>query len=180
MALLTGGKMKDESDGIALEFAGFWRRAGAFLIDLLVLSVVSSICMPYQYFGFMKLSTPDFLTNIPDWFVLPQLIFGNLLTVLVGIAYFIIFWIWRGQTLGKLVFNIKVIRPDGSNVTISIAFLRYLGYIVSTLTLFMGFIWIAFDKHKQGFHDKIAGTYVVILPQPKVKASAAGRMQAGV
>ncbi|MDD4874528.1 MAG: RDD family protein [Dehalococcoidales bacterium] len=165
---------------MALEFAGFWRRVGAFMIDLLALSVISSICMPYGYFGFMKLQTPDILSGVSDWLILPQLIFGNLLSVLVGVAYFIIFWVWRGQTLGNLLFNIKVIRPDGSNVTVSIAFLRYLGYIVSTLVLFMGFIWIAFDKRKQGFHDKIAGTYVVIVPQPEIKVTNPKPTGAGV
>ncbi|MDD5016158.1 MAG: RDD family protein [Atribacterota bacterium] len=164
---------------MALEFAGFWRRVGAFMIDLLALSVISSICMPYGYFGFMKFSEPDILSGISEWLILPQLIFGNLLSLLVAVAYFIIFWVWRGQTLGKLVFNIKVVRPDGSNVTVSIAFLRYLGYIVSALTLFLGFIWIAIDKQKQGFHDKIAGTYVVILPKPEIKLASPNPVHTG-
>jgi uncharacterized RDD family membrane protein YckC len=43
-----------------------------------------------------------------------------------------------------------------------------LGYIVSALTLYIGFIWVAFDEHKQGLHDKIADTYVVKLPVRQV------------
>jgi uncharacterized RDD family membrane protein YckC len=163
--------MLEESGGVVLEFAGFWRRAAAFVIDLVVLSIVSSICMPYQYFGFMKLWNPDILPNAAEWFILPQLIFGNVLSVLVTVVYFVVFWVWRGQTLGKMVMGIKVVLPDGSNVTPAIAFLRYLGYIVSAALLFAGFIWIAFDKQKQGFHDKIAGTFVVIVPQPKIKVA---------
>jgi uncharacterized RDD family membrane protein YckC len=174
------GTLQEESGGIVLEFAGFWRRAAAFIIDMVALSVISSICMPYQYFGFMRLWNPDILPAVSDWFILPQLIFGNLLSVLVGIAYFIVFWVWRGQTPGKMVMGIKIIHPDGSNMTISVAFLRYLGYIVSTLVLFIGFIWIAVDKQKQGFHDKIAGTFVVVVPQPKITVTSPKPTGAGI
>ena len=107
-------------------------------------------------------------SSFASWFLIPQLILGDVLVVLVTVVYFAIFWVWRGQTPGKMVMEIKVVRPDGSNVTPLIALLRYLGYIVSAALLSIGFIWIAFDKQKQGFHDKIAGTFVVIVPQPKI------------
>jgi uncharacterized RDD family membrane protein YckC len=180
MALQPEWNVKEETGNIVLEFAGFWRRAAAFAIDIVALSVISSLCMPYQYFGFMKLWNPDMFQNISEWLILPQLILGNLLSVLVAVAYFIIFWVWRGQTPGKMVMGIKIIRPDGSNMTPSIAFLRYLGYIISTLVLFIGFIWIAFDKQKQGFHDKIAGTFVVVVPQPKITVTSPKPTGAGI
>jgi uncharacterized RDD family membrane protein YckC len=66
--------------------------------------------------------------------------------------------------------NIKLVRTDASNLTFSIALLRYLGYIVSGAVFFLGFLWIAFDNHKQGFHDKIAETYVVKIPEASVTA----------
>ena len=160
--------MQQESGGIVLEFAGFWRRAAAFVIDMVVLSVITSVCMPYRYFGFIKFWSLDMFSSFASWFLIPQLILGDVLVVLVTVVYFAIFWVWRGQTPGKMVMEIKVVRPDGSNVTPLIALLRYLGYIVSAALLSIGFIWIAFDKQKQGFHDKIAGTFVVIVPQPKI------------
>ncbi|MDD4923589.1 MAG: RDD family protein [Dehalococcoidales bacterium] len=163
--------MQEESGGIVLEFAGFWRRFAAFLIDAAVLSVISSICMPFRQLGYIRLWNPDIFEAISDWLILPQFILGNILLIVIVIGYFVIFWAWRGQTLGKMVMNIKVIRPDGSNLTFGLALLRYLGYIISTAVLFFGFIWIAFDKQKQGFHDKIAGTFVVIVPQPKIKVT---------
>jgi len=64
--------------------------------------------------------------------------------------------------------GIKIIRTDSSPITLPYALLRYLGYIVSTITLLIGFIWIAFDERKQGLHDKIADTYVVKLPVRQV------------
>ena len=163
--------MQQESGGIVLEFAGFWRRAAAFVIDMVVLSVITSVCMPYRYFGFIKFWSLDMFSSFASLFLIPQLILGDVLVVLVTVVYFAIFWVWRGQTPGKMVMEIKVVRPDGSNVTPLIALLRYLGYIVSAALLGIGFIWIAFDKQKQGFHDKIAGTFVVIVPQPKIKVT---------
>jgi uncharacterized RDD family membrane protein YckC len=162
---------QEESGGIVLEFAGFWRRFAAFMIDAVILYVVISVFIPFRNLGYLKLWNPDIFPDFSGWLILPQIILCNLLALVLIIGYFVIFWVWRGQTPGKMIMNIKVIRPDGSNMTFGMAFLRYLGYIISTIPLFLGFIWIAFDKQKQGFHDKIAGTFVVIVPQPKIKVT---------
>ncbi len=162
---------QEESGGIVLEFAGFWRRFAAFMIDAAILYVVTSVFIPFRNLGYLRLWNPDIFSDISGWLILPQIILCNLLALVIIIGYFVILWVWRGQTLGNMIMNIKVIRPDGTNLTFGIAFLRYLGYIVSAIPLFLGFIWIAFDKQKQGFHDKIAGTFVVIIPQQKIKVT---------
>jgi uncharacterized RDD family membrane protein YckC len=59
------------------------------------------------------------------------------------------------------ILNLKVIRTDGSNLDLVQGLLRYVGLIISFLVIFIGVIWVAFDPNKQGWHDKIAGTYVV-------------------
>jgi uncharacterized RDD family membrane protein YckC len=46
-------------------------------------------------------------------------------------------------------------------MTFGLAFLRWVGYIISAVVLYLGFVWIAFDAKKQGWHDKIAGTVVI-------------------
>ena len=160
--------MPEKSECIALEFAGFWRRLAAFLIDFVALSVILSIFASPQWFSLVSLWDVDEIFARPMWLVFPYLVFSNLLSLLVGIAYFVAFWVWRGQTPGKMALSIKLIRTDGSNVTIGDALLRYLGYFVSAAILFIGFIWIAFDSRKQGLHDKIADTYVVKIPRVPV------------
>jgi len=160
--------MQERSEGIALEFAGFWRRLGAYFIDFIALSIVSSILAPFQWFGFVVFWDAGNIFNSNVWLALPYLVFGNLLSLLIGVAYFVAFWVWRGQTPGKMALSIKLIRTDGSKVTLGAALLRYLGYIVSSVIFFIGFIWIAFDSRKQGLHDKMADTYVVKIPQPPV------------
>jgi uncharacterized RDD family membrane protein YckC len=57
--------------------------------------------------------------------------------------------------------NIRVVKTDGSYLDYPGAFLRYIGFFISCLVFLIGVIWAAFDAQKQGWHDKIAGTYVV-------------------
>jgi len=124
--------------------AGFWVRFFAVFIDFLGVGIVSNIISGVM--GADPMSTSSSSIN-----------------TLLGVLYFCYFWSAQGggQTLGMRVLNIKVIRTDGSSLTILQAFIRYIGLFVSILCLFIGVIWAAFDANKQGWHDKIASTYVV-------------------
>ena len=90
---------------------------------------------------------------------------GILLSIIswggANLIYFIGMWAWKGQTLGQMVVKVKVIKTDGLPVDLRIATLRFLGYLGCILTLGIGFLWILFDKKKQGLHDKLADTYVI-------------------
>lgn len=66
-----------------------------------------------------------------------------------------------GQTFGKMAFRIKVINEDGSPLNYRWAFLRWLGYFLCDVTFFLGYLWVAFDKRKQGLHDRVCRTIVV-------------------
>ena len=81
--------------------------------------------------------------------------------LIVSIAYYTGFWATTGKTIGHSTLGIKVKRADGSKLSWGRAFLRYIGYLISGLALSIGFLWIEFDKKRQGWHDKIAGTIVV-------------------
>lgn len=85
------------------------------------------------------------------------------LSILLQAAYFTYFWsaAGKGQTLGSRALNIRVVKTDGSYLDYFGAFLRYIGFVISCVAFFIGVIWAASDGQKQGWHDKIAGTYVV-------------------
>jgi uncharacterized RDD family membrane protein YckC len=85
------------------------------------------------------------------------------LSTLLQAVYFTYFWsaAGKGQTLGSRALNIRVVKTDGSYLDYGGAFLRYIGFFVSCVVFLLGVIWAAFDAQKQGWHDKIAGTYVV-------------------
>jgi uncharacterized RDD family membrane protein YckC len=85
------------------------------------------------------------------------------LSTLFQAAYFTYFWsaAGKGQTLGSRALKIRVVKTDGSYLDYAGAFLRYIGLVLSCVAFFIGVIWAAFGAQQQGWHDKIAGTYVV-------------------
>lgn len=133
------------------EFAGFWVRSGATLIDtIIVLAFTVPLLMTiygadYWFSERVVSGVWDIIIN----YVLPA--------VLV-----FIFWSYKSATPGKMVFGLKIISL-GTQEKLSGGQMvgRYLGYYISTIVLMLGFIWVAFDSRKQGWHDKLANTAVV-------------------
>jgi uncharacterized RDD family membrane protein YckC len=125
------------------EKIGFLTRVLATIIDIIVITIVNSILGAILFGG--------------------DQVRGSGLNLLIGLAYYLYFWssYGHGQTLGKRALGIRVVKTDGSELTIVDALIRYVGLILSVICLFIGVIWVAFDANKQGWHDKIASTYVV-------------------
>jgi len=84
---------------------------------------------------------------------------------LLAMAYFITMWVWKGTTLGGAALRLRVERSTGSPMDYSAAFIRSFSSIFSGLPLFLGFIWVAWDSRKESWHDKVAGTRVVVAPR---------------
>src|SRR5207247_1545686 len=78
-----------------------------------------------------------------------------------SIPYNILFWTRLGATPGKLALGLRVVADDGTNPSMRAAVMRYIGYWLSYLGLGIGFITIAYDPRRQGWHDKLAHTFVV-------------------
>jgi uncharacterized RDD family membrane protein YckC len=89
---------------------------------------------------------------------------GGLLSFIIGAGYQWYFLTQQnGQTPGKMLMKIRVIKTDGTRISDSDAVLRYIGYLINSAVASIGWIWAVFDKKNQGWHDKIAKTYVVKL-----------------
>jgi len=74
----------------------------------------------------------------------------------------VVFWINRQATPGKIAIDARIVDADtGGKPSTKQLLIRYVGYYVSTLPLFLGFFWVGFDPRKQGWHDKMANTVVV-------------------
>jgi len=80
-------------------------------------------------------------------------------------AYGAVLWKFKGATIGGIVFGLKVVRSDGRPMEWVTAVVRALACYLSLVCIGLGFLWIAFDPEKRGWHDKIAGTVVVRLPK---------------
>lgn len=70
----------------------------------------------------------------------------------------------NGQTLGKMVMNIQVVKTDGTPIHGVEAIVRYIGYSINSGILMLGWVWTMVDRDRQGWHDKIASTFVVKVP----------------
>ena len=119
------------------DYAPFGPRLLAFLIDWLIFFVLS---VPLSFLFF------ELAPAMP----------------LLGAAAVVAFWRYRGATPGKLAVGVRIVdaRTGGTPGTGRLV-LRLLCYVLSAVPLYLGFLWIAVDRRKQGWHDKIAGTLVI-------------------
>jgi uncharacterized RDD family membrane protein YckC len=79
------------------------------------------------------------------------------------IVYYVFFWTITGQTLGMILMGLRVVTIEGRRLTAWRAIIRFIGYIIAALPFCLGFAWILVDNRRQGWHDKIAGTYVAYI-----------------
>ena len=168
--------MRIRSESYTVDYAGFWVRFFAFLIDVLILVGIvwlyNGIWGLASGAGFFGEEAVDPL--LPDAVAGPSSSFWALSSVilfLMMVAYFVCFWGWRGQTPGKMVMRISIVRFDGARIGWGGAVMRFLGYIISVLLFLLGFFWVAFDRRRQGFHDKIADTFVITTPRKQPATS---------
>jgi uncharacterized RDD family membrane protein YckC len=87
---------------------------------------------------------------------------GAIVSFVIGLAYNWYFWTrHNGQTLGKQLMKLRVVKEDGSDITDVDALIRFVGYYLNSIIFGLGWIWALFDDKGQGWHDKIARTMVV-------------------
>jgi uncharacterized RDD family membrane protein YckC len=157
------------------DYGGFWRRSVAFSIDKTILQLVS---FAVYYIG-SKVVTPGYdLTDVSSIFYNKLLWSFYGMTVILDMAYFTYFHGTTGQTPGKKILGLKVIQKGGEPLTLGIAFLRWVGYLISKIFMYLGFIWIAFNRKKLGWHDMVAGTCVVRIE--KARPPAPSRQEDGI
>ena len=134
-----------------VEYAGFWIRLGAVLIDLMVMGVVLYIPSTVIYGS-------EYWVGDQFFYGFWDLIFSYVLP-LVGTIWF---WLRFSGTPGKMALKLKIVDAGtGNKLTFGQAIGRYFAYILSAIPFFLGYIWVGFDKRKQSWHDKLAGTVVI-------------------
>ena len=149
--------------------AGFVSRLSAFVIDILIISGINLAITTISYLVASSFGLDFLFTNptdtTPNWMLTLKLMAIVALLVtsfLVIVFYPILFWVTVGQTPGKRFMGLRVVTEDNSKqIYFSMAVKRYLGYWVSGLPLFLGFIWVLVDDNRQTWHDKFADTYVI-------------------
>lgn len=176
-----------------VKYAGFWLRVAAFLLDWIV--IFSTLFILQTFIRGNVIAPPDFsgLIETPEDFtkiftsaieVLKPLVISNAIFFLAVILYWIILT-WRfGATLGKMAAGIKVVREDLRPISFGTVLVREflvkkILYLILFFISWLGYLWVSWDKKKQGWHDKIARTVVIkeekaVLPVEPVKPAKPG------
>jgi uncharacterized RDD family membrane protein YckC len=133
------------------EYAGFWIRVGATLIDTVIIIIVLMVPLSFIY-GQQYLLGDQYLRGFWD------LILGYVVPIVATIW----FWLRFMGTPGKMALKLRVVDArTGNKLSLGQAIGRYFAYILSILPLGLGLIWIGIDSRKQSWHDKLAGTVVI-------------------
>lgn len=137
------------------EYAGFWIRVVASILDNILLVIVTLPVLLLIY------GTGYFEDDAPV-----KGIWDVLLNYVFPILAVITFWLYKSATPGKMAVRTRIVDARTGGRPSTGQFIgRYFAYIISTLPLFLGFIWVAFDKRKQGWHDKLANTVVIVAKE---------------
>lgn len=163
----AGNELRTQPLDASRIHAGFWVRFAAMTADGLILLLVQ--------FVFVYLPLVAYLMNIgllgntdPERVAAlaasatPILLLVQGVILLLNVGYFVGLTAGKRQgTIGKHAFGIYVRKRDGGRVWIGHSLLRFVGYIVSAIPLYLGFLMVAFNRRKLALHDMIAGTEVV-------------------
>lgn len=124
------------AQSVLLPRVGFWLRFVATFLDFVLVGLVMV--------G---------LRSRPEWFLLAWTL------------YHLALWSWKGTTIGGIILGLRIVRTDGSRMTIPVAVVRLLGSFFSAAVVGLGFFWAGWTASCQSWHDKIAGTVVVRYPK---------------
>lgn len=146
------------------EYVGFWPRVGASIIDsLLIFFIIGPLL--YMIYGEPYWNSEEVIQGPMDF----------LLSWVFPAVAVVLFWIKTQATPGKQMLSAFIVDARTGNKPTTAQFIwRYFGYFVAAVPFFVGIIWVAFDKRKQGWHDKLAGTVVVRQQKPEEDEQDAG------
>jgi len=137
-------------------YAGFWLRTVAAIVDSILVMLIIAPILTLIYGGDYWFNQTQNLSQVQGlWHTLFNYIFPAIAIT--------VFWIYKSATPGKMLTGIIIIDvKTGQAPSVGQCIIRYIGYYVSMLPLFLGILWVGIDTRKQGWHDKIAGTAVII------------------
>lgn len=142
----------NESD---FEYAGFWVRVGATIIDSLVIMAITFPLL-ISIYGWAYFDSESLVSGPADFLI--SWVFPAFVAVW--------FWTRKQATPGKMALSLRVVDADsGAALSVGQSIGRYLAYFVSVIPLGLGLIWVGFDRRKQGWHDKLARSVVVRAKQ---------------
>lgn len=155
------------------------------LSNMLALMQVGAVSIDVNAFLRAITSTPDqteryaiYQHYLVDTGVLHYFLLNSFYQTVGIAAYCLFFWNKFSATPGKMVTRQVILdAKTGERITMRQGVVRFIGYIIASLAMMIGIVWIIFDKRKQGWHDKIASTIVVVNKRVVVEEEAGGEAE---
>ncbi len=148
-------RLREGTLGGRMDFASFWTRIGAALIDGFILLIVQ-LLIQVAYAGTGALGTFN------GYILASQMIGLKLLQLASQAAYYSYFVYQFGATPGKLALGCRIVTADGANLTLKRSIARYFASLISVSTFGIGYLMAAFDDQKRTLHDRICDTRVIV------------------
>lgn len=137
-------------------YGGFWVRLAAFLIDVIVVGLLTLMFLGPIEFAAALAGSDNFFTKP----LLFRFNFFDILEYLILTAYFVLMTYFCGTTLGKRLLNLKVVSADGEPLKLwNVLYRETIGRYLSSL-LCIGYVLVGVDKEKRGLHDMLCDTRV--------------------
>jgi uncharacterized RDD family membrane protein YckC len=139
-----------EPDIVSIHFAGFWMRFWAYLLDLIVIGSIERLIIN-PLFRILEIPLVEFNMFAPI----------SIASAIIFYAYFVLMTKYFNQTLGKMVFGLRVVDLKSEKLSWrTILFREWIGRFISA-TIIVGYIVVAFLPKKQGIHDLFTDTSVI-------------------
>lgn len=146
---------QDEYHVLQGRVAGFVTRLISYLLDLVVIAGLLALT------GWLSVVADSVIAKLGlDPSVDLSAIYAAMIPFIIG-TYFVVLWALTGRTIGKWLMGLKVVGADGYPPTIGRSLVRLIGYGLSALALWVGYVWVIIDDERQAWHDHLAKTWVV-------------------
>ena len=152
------------ADQAAIEYVGFWARLFAQIVDT-VLGLLIIVPVLYGLYGTGYMDFDRLMSSPLEYLLSYQPQTGPLdfvVSYILPAVAIVAFWLTRQATPGKMLVSARVVdATTHGQIGAGQAIGRYFSYYLCILSLGLGFLWVAFDARKQGWHDKVASTVVI-------------------
>lgn len=145
-------------------YAGFFVRLTAFLIDMIIVSVALAVIRVPMWF--VSLNNPD---NVLVRNFIFQYSIVDIVCYLLTVLYFVLMTYYTGATLGKKLFQLRVVSTEDRKMTFfEVLYRESIGRFLSGVIMNLGYLLILAQKEHRGIHDLLADTSVIYYHEKKV------------
>jgi uncharacterized RDD family membrane protein YckC/ribosomal protein S27AE len=151
----------EPASSVAVRWGGFFRRAGAFGLDVLMILLLCAIMAVMVYIGYkVGLAAHDRFISWDN--ATPLMAFLTFGGVLIATCYFVVFHGMDGKTVGKWLLGLRVVGEEQRSISYRQALVRWIGTVgLGCASLGLGFLWVLWSREKRGWHDLLAHTWVI-------------------